>query len=107
MKQGAFDDHDARAAWNEAARAWEEFVGSRADYYRHEVHGPALLAVCQPLQGLKMLDLGCGQGFFSRQLAAQGARVVGIDIADELLAFARVHEEREPLGIWYHWMNAK
>jgi 2-polyprenyl-3-methyl-5-hydroxy-6-metoxy-1,4-benzoquinol methylase len=106
-RHGAFDDEKARAAWNEAARAWEGFVESGADYYRHEVHGPALLAACQPLQRLKVLDLGCGQGFFSRQLAAQGARVVGIDIADELLALARGHEEREPLGISYHLINAK
>ncbi len=105
--RSAFDDEHARAAWNEAAGAWEEFVDSGADYYRHAVHGPALLAACQPLQGLTVLDLGCGQGHFSRHLAAQGARVVGIDIADELLSVARGHEEREPLGISYHCVNAK
>lgn len=108
MRHGkSFSDQDARAAWNEGARAWEEFVESGADYYRHTVHGPALLAVCEPLAGLDVLDLGCGQGFFSRQLAKRGARVVAIDIAEEQLAFARMHEEQEPLGITYHNMSAR
>jgi 2-polyprenyl-3-methyl-5-hydroxy-6-metoxy-1,4-benzoquinol methylase len=102
-----FGDQDARAAWNDAARAWEEFVESGADYYRHQVHGPALLAVCEPLRDLDVLDLGCGQGFFSRQLAKRGARVVAIDLAEELLAFALRHEKEEPLGIAYHLMNAQ
>lgn len=75
-----FTDSDAAAAWNEGAGAWDEFIESGADYYRHEVHGPALLALCEPLQGRRVLDLGCGQGYFTRQLAARGAQVVGIDL---------------------------
>jgi hypothetical protein len=54
-----FRDEDAHAAWNEAAHAWEDFVESGKDYYRHEIHGPALLAVCEPLAGRRVLDLGC------------------------------------------------
>jgi 2-polyprenyl-3-methyl-5-hydroxy-6-metoxy-1,4-benzoquinol methylase len=102
----AFTDNDARQAWNEGARAWDEFVESGKDYYRNQVHGPALLAVCEPLASLDVLDLGCGQGFFSRQLAKRGARVVAIDLAEEQLVFARGHERQEPLGIAHHCMNA-
>jgi 2-polyprenyl-3-methyl-5-hydroxy-6-metoxy-1,4-benzoquinol methylase len=101
-----FSDRDVHAAWNQGAQAWEEFVESGADFYRHAVHGPALLAACEPVRGLAVLDLGCGQGFFSRELARRGARVVGIDIADQLLAYARRHEEHTPLGIAYHLMSA-
>jgi 2-polyprenyl-3-methyl-5-hydroxy-6-metoxy-1,4-benzoquinol methylase len=105
-QEGVFSDGDARAAWNAAARAWDEFVESGEDYYRHQVHGPALVAACEPVSGLDVLDLGCGQGFFCRGLARRGARVVGIDLAEQQIAFARVHEEREPLGIEYHVMGA-
>ncbi len=101
-----FRDEDARAAWNHAAEAWEDFVESGKDYYRDEIHGPAMLAVCEPLAGQRVLDLGCGQGYFTRQLARCGAHAVGVDISEELLAFARQHEADEQLGIDYRLMNA-
>lgn len=107
MKQGrTFTNNDARAAWNAAADAWDEFVESGADYYRHDVHGPALLSACEPVKDLTVLDLGCGQGFFCRELAKRGAKVIAIDLADQQIAHAKLHEEQEPLGIEYHVMDA-
>ena len=35
------------------------------------------------------MDAGCGQGFFARELAKAGAKVVGIDIAGELIKLAK------------------
>lgn len=97
---------DAREAWNRGAAAWDEFVESGADYYRTAVHGPALLAVCGPVQGLRVLDLGCVQGYFSRQLSLRGARVDGDDLAEAQLGNARRHEAERPLGIAYHLLDA-
>jgi SAM-dependent methyltransferase len=42
-----------------------------------------------PLQGRSVLDLGCGVGDLAAELAARGARVIGVDAHDELLAAAR------------------
>jgi 2-polyprenyl-3-methyl-5-hydroxy-6-metoxy-1,4-benzoquinol methylase len=103
----SFSDADTRAAWNAGARGWDEFVETGADYYRHEVIGPGLLAACGPVRGLEVLDLGCGQGYFSRLLATSGARVTGIDLSDELIALARKKEEAAPLGIEYHVLSAR
>ena len=105
-RREALSDSDVRAAWNSGAQDWEEFIQSGADIYRLAVHGPALLRACEPVQALDVLDLGCGQGYFSRELAGKGARVVGVDIAEQLIAYARQHEERRPLGIKYHAMSA-
>ena len=55
-KPETFEDTDAKNAWDFAADAWDAFVESGADYYRHEVHGPALLAMCQPVADLDVLD---------------------------------------------------
>lgn len=97
-----FGSEDARRAWGTAAEAWDEFVESGADYYRWEVHGPGLLDACGELDGLRVLDLGCGQGWFSRQLAGKGgAKVIGVDLSEEMLAHARSHEERDPADIEY------
>lgn len=97
---------DPRIAWNAGADAWHEFVRSGADYYRTLVHGPALLAACRPLSGVRALDLGCGQGYFSRELARGGAVVTGVDLSEELLRFAREREVQEQLGIDYLHLDA-
>lgn len=43
--------------------------------------------------GERVLDVGCGEGWFASELARAGVRVVGIDIAEEPLRRAR---ERDP-----------
>jgi 2-polyprenyl-3-methyl-5-hydroxy-6-metoxy-1,4-benzoquinol methylase len=43
------------------------------------------------VDGLKLLDLGCGAGRFSRRFAAQGAQVTGVDFSSGALAVARRH----------------
>ena len=105
-REPAFDDGDAQVAWDAGADAWSAFVESSGDYYRHEVHSPALLQACGPLRGKRILDLGCGQGYFSRELARRGATVIAVDVADALLERARELEEREPLGIEYRKLSA-
>ena len=98
---------DSRESWNAAAEAWREFVRSGADYYRLEVHGPALLEACGDVKGLEVLDLGCGEGFISRELAQAGARVTGVDVSDEQLRSATELERAEPLGIRYLHLDAR
>jgi ubiquinone/menaquinone biosynthesis C-methylase UbiE len=82
-------------------------AGSRADFYRTYVIGPALLAACGNVQGLHVLDIGCGQGFFSRLLAQRGANVLGVDISDRLIDHALRREQEVPLGIVYRVLDAR
>jgi 2-polyprenyl-6-hydroxyphenyl methylase/3-demethylubiquinone-9 3-methyltransferase len=49
---------------------------------------PPRIAKAQ-LQGLRVLDLGCGKGRFGRALAEGGAEVIGLDISAGMLAAAR------------------
>jgi 2-polyprenyl-6-hydroxyphenyl methylase/3-demethylubiquinone-9 3-methyltransferase len=43
------------------------------------------------LQGLKVLDVGCGGGLLAEAMARRGAIVTGLDLADDLLQVARLH----------------
>lgn len=54
------------------------------------------------LQGLKVLDVGCGGGILSDSLARQGASVTGIDLATKALRVAQLHAlEAQTQGITY------
>ncbi len=44
-----------------------------------------------PLQGLSILDVGCGGGLFSEALARLGASVTGIDASEGAIFVAREH----------------
>jgi 2-polyprenyl-3-methyl-5-hydroxy-6-metoxy-1,4-benzoquinol methylase len=82
-------------------------VETGADYHRLQLHGPWLLRAAGDVKGLRVLDLGCGQGFFSRRLATLGAKVTGVDWSRNQIENARRHEKERPLGIEYRRMDAR
>src|SRR5699024_10615018 len=43
------------------------------------------------LRGLRVLDVGCGGGLLSESMAARGAQVLGIDMAESALEVAGLH----------------
>ncbi len=55
----------------------------------------------KPLQGLSIIDVGCGGGLVCEPLARLGARVTGIDPTPEAIATARRHAEAQRLVIDY------
>lgn len=54
-----------------------------------------------PLEGLSLVDIGCGGGVLSEPLARLGAGVTGLDPAPTNIAVARAHAERGELTIDY------
>jgi 2-polyprenyl-6-hydroxyphenyl methylase/3-demethylubiquinone-9 3-methyltransferase len=53
------------------------------------------------LNGLKLLDIGCGGGIVAEPLAKLGASVTGIDPAEENIEAAKLHAEKSRLAIDY------
>jgi SAM-dependent methyltransferase len=68
------------------------FEGLATGYARHRPTYPAAI-VDAILDGFpppaRVLDVGCGTGILTRLLAARGARVVGLDPSNDMLATAR------------------
>lgn len=50
----------------------------------------------KPLTGLSILDVGCGAGLLSEQLARVGAKVTGLDACQENIEAAKEHAELDP-----------
>jgi SAM-dependent methyltransferase len=61
----------------------------------------ALLDLLGPAAGLHVLDVACGHGRITRELARGGASVVGIDVSGALISKAQEIEQEERLGIRY------
>ena len=55
----------------------------------------------RPLEGLSILDVGCGGGLLCEPLARLGATVTGIDAAERNITIARLHAEKSGLAIDY------
>src|SRR5690242_17486401 len=52
-------------------------------------HGASLIDLLAPQPGERILDLGCGTGHLTAQIARAGAQVVGLDHSPEMLEQAR------------------
>ncbi|MEF3367644.1 bifunctional 2-polyprenyl-6-hydroxyphenol methylase/3-demethylubiquinol 3-O-methyltransferase UbiG [Methylocystis sp. 9N] len=61
----------------------------------------------RPLEGLRIVDIGCGGGILSESLAELGARVTGVDPAPNNIAVARRHAEKAGLNIDYRNITAE
>jgi 2-polyprenyl-6-hydroxyphenyl methylase/3-demethylubiquinone-9 3-methyltransferase len=83
-----------------AARWWDPDGESRA---LHDLNPARLGYVMErvELRGKAVLDVGCGGGLLSEALAAQGAKVTGIDLAPAVLETARLHLYESGLQIEY------
>ncbi len=75
-------------SWGGVAN-WYEAHLKGDDTYHAKVIAPNLMRILNPKQGKKVLDIGCGEGYFTRLIDASGAYVEGADIAKELIAKAK------------------
>ncbi len=109
-------------SWGKVADWYDELLEEDFDSFQAKVILPNLLRVLNikpplartvlasgkvqqelPLLDLNVIDIACGQGYFSRALELAGAKVTGADISGELIAKAK---ERSPKTISFHIASA-
>lgn len=88
-------------SWGSVADWYDDHL-SGEDTYHAKVIAPNFVRMAGAGQGMKILDIGCGEGYFTRLLAASGAQVEGADIAKELIAKA----QKQSPDIRYHVASA-
>ena len=78
-----------KTAWGKVADWYNDLLEKEAGSYQKTLILPNLLRLLAIKKNETILDLGCGQGFFSREFAKANAKVIGVDIAPELIAIAK------------------
>lgn len=87
----------AAAQFDELAALYEDMAGWP---FRRDIEIPSVLAAVGDVRGLDVLDFGCGTGMYARWLKQRGARsMVGYDLADGMLAYARRRADKEGLDV--------
>ena len=82
---------DTSSGWNGIADEWIRVMDERGDRHRDGLLDAWMLDAVGDVRGLKVIDLGCGEGRFCRMLAQRGAQVTGIDFAQRFVEHADAH----------------
>jgi len=96
-----------KVGWN-ALSEWRDFrMGERGDLWHRALIDPALLGLVGSVRGLRVLEVGCGNGYLTRRLKRNGAaRAVGVDASIASIRIARRREAAHPSGAEFVHGNA-
>ena len=83
----------AQQRWNRNAAFWDDYMGDHSNTFHNLLVRPAMERLLAVQPGDSVLDIGCGNGNFSRHLAGLGARVTAIDGSAEMIDRARKRTE--------------
>jgi len=85
-------NEENRAAWDANADVWDAKMADEGNDFANLLVWPAVQRLMQVQSGQKILDVACGNGLFSRRLAALGAEVVAIDFSGKLIERAKTRK---------------
>lgn len=91
-------------SWDRIATDWVAHADTND--YRNLYLMPRLLALLGEVAGKTVLDLGCGEGGYARELARRGAAVTGVDGSAQLIHVARERSATEGVVVRFLHANA-
>ncbi len=88
---GTTQDSKATTSWSEVASWYDDHLENEVDSYHNKVILPNLTRLVAAKDGERILDIACGQGFFTRRLQEVSPNTIfeGIDIGEDLIAIAK------------------
>jgi 2-polyprenyl-3-methyl-5-hydroxy-6-metoxy-1,4-benzoquinol methylase len=98
-------NQETQVSWNTNALVWDAKMGDDGNDFHRLLVRPATEKLLGVKVGDRILDIGCGNGIFSRRLASLGAKVVGIDFSEQLIACA-IERTQAQDAIAYHVIDA-
>lgn len=91
MSDSEFSDKKILRSWHKNAAPWIRAIDGAAIASRKLATDAAIVAATLEHRPGRILDVGCGEGWLARALAASGAEVWGIDAVPELVEAAQRH----------------
>lgn len=79
---------DTLEFWDLAASDWHIQVGLEGDVNRRLNSDPVLWKFAGDINGLTVLDAGCGTGYLSLKMAGKGGIVTGVDFSPNMIQIA-------------------
>lgn len=96
------------AHWDRRAAHFDEDFGHSIATDGERAAWDRILDLVAPRgRSLDALDVGCGTGFLSLELAARGHRVTGVDLAPQMLALARQKAAGQRLALRFEQADAE
>lgn len=83
-----FSDAKIVDSWSKNAQAWVDAIENQEIESRTLVTNQAIIQAVWDQEPTRVLDLGCGEGWLSRELAGRDMEVLGVDVIPELIATA-------------------
>lgn len=80
---------NSKTSWGKVANWYNNLLEKEEGTYQKTLILPNLLRLIQIKKGETILDLACGQGFFAREFAKMGSKVIGVDVSQELIDIAK------------------
>ncbi|OGP71616.1 MAG: hypothetical protein A2Y80_04190 [Deltaproteobacteria bacterium RBG_13_58_19] len=86
-------------SFNEPAAAYDRWYETPLGRLVDTVEKQAIFDLAPQVQGRRILEVGCGTGNFSLELARRGAQVVGLDCSGPMLARAQAKARGQDLAV--------
>src|SRR5215470_11293894 len=98
------NEDSSTESWNAIGDSWALHADSND--YRNFFLMPRMLEMLGDVSGRRILDLGCGEGGYSRELKRRGANIIGVDGSETLIRIARERADAEKLDVQFVCANA-
>jgi ubiquinone/menaquinone biosynthesis C-methylase UbiE len=88
-----------KTSWGNVANWYDEMLEKDDDSYQKNVILPNILRLVDPKPSQKIVDIACGQGYFSKAFAKKESEVIGLDISTALIDLAKNAVKEETFAV--------
>lgn len=99
-------NQEIQAIWDKKADFWNDLMSGDGNLFHSTLVRPSVERLLQVQPGEYILDIACGNGVFTRQLAQLGAKVLATDFSSRFIELARAQNAEYEDSIEYSQVDA-